>query len=331
MSRQEIALYGLQQDSLAAVLALTGLLKALEKSVPCWKPEAKWSQGRASILVLGDQSVDMVCDAAASGAVSLGKKMRIGKKDIKGIEPSELPNMLSRTDRDVVASLLSDGALTKDGTMRPGALCLTLGAGQQYFGRDFDAALGIREEDMANFIRRGLFKTWDRPEEKQQGGSSLRPFRLDWRERRKHALRASDPVRFKAPVTGAEPLIALGISEFTSAPERGGLITTGCGSTGKAVAWPIWEKPLPLDAVRVLLGMKELRQIADAQYYPQKHKRASDDLVADVDDRANNIAQLAASMRDCGALDVIVARIFRDGRFRTVGAGTPAGHGLGVP
>ena len=330
MSRQEIALRGLQQDSLAAVLALTGLLKALEKSVPHWKPEAKWSQGRASLLACGDQSVDAVCDAAASGVSSLGKKMRIGKKNVNGIEPSELPNILSRTDRDVVASLLSDGALTKDGTMRPGALCLTLGAGQQYFGRDFDAALGVREEGMANFIRRGLFETWDRPEEKQQGGSSLRPFRLDWRERRKHALRASDPVGFRAPVTGAEPLIALGISEFTSAPERGGLGTTGCGSTGEAIAWPIWEKPLPLDAVRVLLGMKELRQIADAQYPPRKHKRASNDPVANTGDRAKNIARLAASMRDCGARDVIVARIFSDGKFRTVGAGTPAGHGLGV-
>lgn len=331
MSRQEIALHGLRQDSLAAVLALTGLLKALEKSVPRWKPEAKWSQGRASLLVSGDQSVDVVCDAAASGAASLGKKMLIGKKDIKGIEPSELQTMLSRTDGDVVAFLVSDGALTKDGTMRTGALCLTLGSGQQYFGKDFDAALGMHEEDMSNAIRRGLFETWDRPEEKQQGGSILRPFRLDWRERRKHALRAADPVGFRAPVTGAEPLIALGISEFTSAPERGGLGTTGCGSTGEAAAWPIWEKPLPLDAVRVLLGMKELEQIADAQYPPQRHKRASCDLVADTNARAKNIARLAASMRDYGAQDVIVARIFSDRKFRTVGAGTPAGHGLGVP
>lgn len=330
--RWAVALRGLRQDSLAAVLALIGLLKALEESAPSWKPEAKWERGGAILLVPEGKSGGEVCDAAASGAAALGKKMQIGMKKINGIDPSKLPRMLSRTDADVVASMVSDGALTKDGTMRPGALCLTLGAGQQFFGRDFDTAVGMREEGIADALRRGLLETWDRPEKRQQGAPGIRPFRLDWRERRMHALRAEDPVGFKAPVTGAEPLIALGLSEFASAPERGGLGTTGCGSRGGAVAWPIWGRPLPLDAVRILLGMGELRQIADAQHPPRPLGRARGGASADVDAgvRTGRIAKLVAAMRGYGAQDVIVARIITDGKFRTVGVGTPAGHGLGA-
>lgn len=330
--RQAIALRALRQDSLAAVLALTGLLKALEESAPGWEPEAKWEQGGAVLLASGDRSGGEVCSAAACGAASLGKKMRIGRKKINGIDPSELSGILSRTDADVVAFTVSDGALTRDGTMRPGALCLTLGAGQQCFGRDFDAAVCMREEDMAGALREGLFDTWDRPEKKQRGGPGLRPFRLDWRERRMHALRAEDPVGFKAPVTGAEPLVALGLTEFVSAPERGGLVTTGCGSGGGAVAWPVWDRPLPLDAVRILLGMRELRQIADAQHPPRPPGRArgGPGAGANAGARAERTARLAAAMRGYGAQDVIVARIFSDGKFRTVGVGTPAGHGGSV-
>lgn len=322
-----IALRGLRQDSLAAVLALTGLLKALEESSPSWRPEAKWEQGGAFLLASGDRSDGEVCEAAASGAASLGKKMQIGRKKINEIDPSEISGMLSKTDPDTVAALVSDGALTKEGTMKPGALCLTLGSGQQCFGRDFDAALGMEEGDMARSIRSGLFESWDRPE-KKQGASGIRPFRLDWRERRKHALRAKDPVWFKAPVTGAEPLIALGLSEFVSAPERGGLATTACGSRGGAVAWPIWGNPLPLDAVRILLGMGELRQIADAQYSPHASKRAHGKTGSGMRSgvRAARIDRLAATMNGYGAQAVIVARIFSDGKFRTVGIGTPAGH-----
>lgn len=326
-----IALRGLRQDSLAAVLALTGLLKSLEESAPSWRPEAKWAQGGAFLLASGDRSNGEVCEAAASGAASLGKKMQIGRKEINGIDPSEISGMLSKTDPDTVAALVSDGALTKEGTMKPGALCLTLGSGQQYFGRDFDAALGMEEVDMARSIRSGLFETWDRPE-KKQGASGIRPFRLDWRERRKHALRAEDPVGFKAPVTGAEPLIALGLSEFVSAPEQGGLATTACGSRGEAVAWPIWGSPLTLDAVRIILGMKELRQIADAQYPPHQARLVHGKTGAgtDMGVRAKRIDKLAATMHRYGAQVVIVARVFSDGKFRTVGRGTPAGHGIGT-
>lgn len=328
--RRAVALCGLRQDSLAAVLALIGLLKALEESAPHWKPEAKWDRGGALLLVPEGKSGGEVCNAAASGAATLGKKMQIGRKKVNGIDPSELPGILSRTDADVVASIVSDGDLTRDGTMKPGALCLTRGAGQQYFGRDFDAAVGMREEDMVGALREGLFETWDRPEKKRRGGPGIRPFRLDWRERRMHALRAEDPAESKAPVTGAEPLVALGLTEFVSAPERGGLGTTGCGMSGGAVAWPIWDRPLPLDAVRILLGMRELRQIADAQHLPRpsEQARGGPGAGADASARAERTAKLAAAMRGYGAQDVIVARISRDEKFRTVGVGTPAGHGL---
>ena len=162
--------------------------------------------------------------------------------------------------------------------------------------------------------------------------SGIRSFRPDWRERRKHALRAENSVGFKAPVTGAEPLIALGLSEFASAPERGGLATTACESSGEAVAWPIGGSPLPLDAVRILLGMRELCQIADAQCPPRASRRAhgktGSSMGAGV--RAARIDRLAAAMSGYGAQVVIVARIFSDGKFRTVGIGTPAGHVIGA-
>ena len=98
------------------------------------------------------------------------------------------------------------------------------------------------------------------------------------------------------------------------------------------MAWPIWDRPLPLDAVRILLGMGELRQIADAQHPPRPFGRARGGASADVDAgvRTERMAKLVAAMRGYGAQDVIVARIITDGKFRTVGVGTPAGHGFGA-
>ena len=120
--------------------------------------------------------------------------------------------------------------------------CLAPGSGHQYSGKDFDAAVGIRGSKMTDSIHGGLFASWDR-KERGRTGPDRGVFRPDWRERRKHALRATDPVPFKAPATGAGPLVALWIVEFTSAPGHGTRATAGCERWGRAVAWPVWERP----------------------------------------------------------------------------------------
>lgn len=309
----ETVLRGLRQDSLAAVLALAGLLRSLEKSEPEWRPESRWCNGQAVLRTSEESSTYEVARSAANGAALLGQKMKIGKKKLDGIDPDELADMLAGTDADVVAALVSDGALSKDGKMKSSLLCLTPGSGQQYFGKDFDAAVGMRESEMVGSIHDGLFEPWDR-KEKKQAESGRGAFRLDWRERRRHALRATDPVSFKAPATGAEPLIALGIVEFMSAPEHGTLATTGCERRGRAVAWPIWERPLPLSAVRVLIGMAELRKIAKIHDARQSGKHTSGE-----DDK--EIVACTEAMRRYGAKRVMAATIFNDGKFRTVGMG----------
>lgn len=311
------ALHGLRQDSLAAMLALVGLLKALDKSVPDWEPKSRWDGGGAVLQMSVDASAENVAKSAARGIVEMGQRMKIGKKKLDGIDPEEMAGMLGSTDANVVASLISDGALSKGGKMKTSLLCLTPGSGQQYFGKDFDAAVGMQESEMADSIRDGLFTSWDR-KEKKRTGKGRGAFRLDWRERRKHALRATDPVSFKAPATGAEPLVALGIVEFTSAPEHGTLATTGCERLGRTVAWPIWKRPLSLSAVRVLIGMAELRRIAKDSEALRSDK---DSARAHDRDREKDIAKCAEAMRRYGAERVMVARIFNDERFRTVGRG----------
>lgn len=310
------ALHGLRQDSLAATLALIGLLKALEKSTPEWKPESKWDSGGAVLQTSVGVSAEDVSRSAARG-ISQMQRMKIEKKKLDGIDPGEMAGMLVSTDADVVASLISDGALSRDGKMKSSLLCLTPGSGQQYFGKDFDAAVGMQESEMADSIHDGLFTSWDRKERKRTG-TDRGAFRLDWRERRKHALRATDPVSFKAPATGAEPLVALGIVEFTSAPEHGTLATTGCERLGRAVAWPIWERPLSLSAVRVLIGMAELRKIAMANEALRSGERPGN---AHNEGGEKDATKYARVMRRYGAKRVMVARIFSDGKFRTVGRG----------
>lgn len=311
------ALHGLRQDSLAATLALVGLLNALEKSAPEWEPKSKWGSGGAVLQTSVDVGAEDVARSAAKGIVQMRQRMTIGKKKLDGIDPEEMADMLDGTDADVVASLISDGALSRGGKMKSSLLCLTPGSGHQYFGKDFDAAVGMRESEMADSIHDGLFTSWDRKERKRTG-PDRGAFRLDWRERRKHALRATDPVSFKAPATGAEPLVALGIVEFTSAPEHGTLATTGCERWGRSVAWPIWERPLPLSAVRVLIGMAELRKIAKANEALRSREHPGS---AHNEGGGKDIAKYTKAMRGYGAEHVMVARIFSDGKFRTAGRG----------
>lgn len=323
-ARDGMPLDGLRQDSLAAALALVGLLRALEESVPEWMPEAWWERGRARLSTAASSgpSHKEVAEAAAKGVLSLGGAMRLEKKDIHDLEPAALAEMLSKTNADVVAALTSDGATDKGGHMRPTALCLMYGAGHQHFGDAFDAAFALQKEKMAGEICKGLFETWDRAEEGSRSKADLKPFRLDWRENRRHALRARDPVGFKAPVTGAEPLTALGIVEFTSAPERGGRLgTTGCSRSGKTVAWPVWGVPLPLAAVRVLLRMGDVRRIAELQ--DQIHGEEQVRIRGagrDAGRVEGMIAKCVESMHKY-KVQVMVAKIFRDGQFSTAGMG----------
>lgn len=325
-ARDGMLLNGLRQDSLAAVLALVGLLRALEESVPEWMPEAWWDRGQARLSTTASSgpSQNGVAEAAAKGVLSLGGGMLLEKKDIHDLEPAALPEMLSKTNADVVAALTSDGATNKRGHMRPTALCLMYGAGHQHFGNAFDAAFTLQEEKMAGEIRKGLFDAWDRAEEGSQSKAYLKPFRLDWRENRRHALRARDPVGFKAPVTGAEPLTALGIVEFTSAPEHGGQLgTTGFSRSGTTVAWPVWDVPLPLAAVRVLLRMEDVRRIAELQDQIHKDGQARIQRAGKGGGRAGGMITRSVESMQKYNVQVMVAKIFRDGQFNTAGIGRP--------
>lgn len=252
-------LRGLEADNLLAFLALLGLLRALERTKPHWKPRIVW-RGRPPLALLQlDVAVapDDVARATDEGVRAIGRAYKIGKEDIVFTreEFRELSSS-ARSDNDaalLLAALASDGALKRgDGEkVEPTPLCAMFGQGHQHFLQRLTSVAKQKSSQDVEKLSDALFEPW-------KYDDNTDSFRWDPIEDRRYAHQFGDPSDGKnkvGTVAGANRLAAIGLSLLTCVPggfELKTIAVTG-GRRERDVCWPIVRVPVSLDAYLALL------------------------------------------------------------------------------
>jgi hypothetical protein len=285
-SRREHRLDGLEPDNLLAFLAMLGLLRALETARPDWRPRVRWSVDeppvRPVLATPAEVDEDVVATAAAEGVAALAAHHAFDARDLS-LSQAEARGALAAAAEAggaaarLWAALTSDAALARDGVRtEPTPLCLLFGQGHQHFLERLAAVPRLAAPERSEGRRRvvvtaeaciaeALFEPWTRPD-------ATPSFRWDPHEDVRYALRATDPTDAKTKETtqhGANRLAAIGLAEFTVAPEtRGGRVRLSMRGAVRepdgapAVRWPIWRAPVSLAAIRAMLSHPRLDDIA---------------------------------------------------------------------
>lgn len=291
-----LRLEGLEPDNPLAFLALLGLLRALEAASgrgdqgPRPAPRVAWDVEHAPVrpwLHADAATPEGVAASAAAGLDLLARDHDLGGRRDLDYPRAEGRALLMdaalaasgdcRGHADAVAALLTDGAV-KEGsdadTVAPTPFCFLFGQGHQHFLERFagvvaepapprrgrgKAAVTISAADC---LVEALFKPWHRADPTPS-------FRWDPEEDVRYALRAgnpSDPVYKAGAQHGANRLAAAGLVALTVVPEvRAGrprpAIPGGLWDReGFSFAWPVWDAPASLAAIRALLAHPDLRE-----------------------------------------------------------------------
>jgi hypothetical protein len=285
---RSLRLEGLEPDNLLALLALLGLLRALEASRPTWQPRAAWDVDnpplRPMLALATSQAAMAICESAAEGAATLADHYDFPQSaddDAKrqsdlNYTPVVARKLLQRavTSRDrqfahLWSALMCD-ASGKDNKIEATPLCLLFGQGHQHFldrlatvprteappprGRSKKAVTLTAAET----LHEALFEPWTRHD-------PTPAFRWDPAEDVRYALRADDPSSEKSTTQhGANRLAALGLAALTATPVQRGRrvrlqVLGGAFERNEfAFYWPIWREPTSLAGIRALLSHPDL-------------------------------------------------------------------------
>lgn len=260
------------------LFAALGVLDVATRSLPDRRVSLRWTESLEPNAILhGPDSLDhliALCDAdrarwASSPVLTWGPN-GVPLDDLKP-EPDALRRWIDevaddadctgdRTDCDLLAALVAEGALAGKGDSKPTHLHFT--AGQQRFlvmVRELRA--GVDPERLVE----ALVGPW-------RYDSRLPVLGWDVRGDRIYALRGADPAKEKrCGVPGADWLGFLGLRFFPVAARRGRLVTVGCAGKWRAetFTWPLWKSDLTAPVVASLLfdgsldryGVAERRQL----------------------------------------------------------------------
>ena len=247
---------GLEPDNLLAFMALLGLLRALEKAQPRWRPRVSWTVDdderplRPALRVRGTVDKAAVAKAAAKGLNALASRHNFDRADLKFSPEEAAANLrqvadaasrsrdrpaaggagsLDRYEAGLWSALVSDAAVTYDGKKaEPTPLCLMFGQGNQHFllrlasvPRDStppERGDGRKKTAVSEVecLAEALFAPWQRPD-------ATKSFRWDPHEDVRYALRPRDPTDAKTKDKtqhGANRLAAVGLSALTVVPTR---------------------------------------------------------------------------------------------------------------
>lgn len=289
-------LEGLEPDNLLALLALLGLLRALEtedstrvQGDKLW-PRAAWELDhpplRLRLFVSKTITKNELAERSDSGLQMLLPSHDFGGRKDLTYSRNECRALLEKEAKaacrplrgrvDLLSALMSDAAI-KDDQQRPidpTPLCLLFGQGHQHFldrianvprlaappprGKGKRAVSVLASESLAE----ALFEPWHR-------NDPTPSFRWDPDEDVRYALMAGDPTdaAYKtATQHGANRLAAVGLAAITLVPEmragrvRPSIIGGLSGADGFSFAWPIWREPAALCTIRSLLSHPDLRQ-----------------------------------------------------------------------
>jgi len=259
------------------LLRVCGDIHALASARLAWAPDPEWTavlyvpEGRDAGDVVNELAAYAVRRHAALEFNFTDELKRLGPDGFREFAAATLDRALAgedggRTSADFAAAY---GALVptmggkRTGGHTPPALRPTLFhmvAGQQRFPgsirqllQELDQASGRKvdpADERRRAIREALFGPWEYRDEQSSFG-------LDPSAERLHALRAIQPTREGAP-RGVKAAVWLAIEALPLFPcyvAGGRFRVTGFDQEGKALYWPVWREPIPLDTLRSLLAM----------------------------------------------------------------------------
>lgn len=286
---------GLEPDNPLAFLAMLGLLRALQYDDSHCDPDARllpraaWDLAklplRPVLILAREASQEEVAEAAARGIDGLAIAHDFDGESNLNFSAERSRELLetavhgsgirSRDRIDVLAALMTDGAIKdqKGDPIQATPLCFQFGQGRQYFlerlakvpreeappprGRGKARKVTTAEEALID----ALFHAWSRVD-------PTHSFRWDPDEDVRWALRAGDPTdnAYKNGTQhGANRLAAVGLPVLTVVPQRQGgrtraAVIGGAFTPQFSFAWPIWEEPATLAAIRTMLMHPRLRE-----------------------------------------------------------------------
>lgn len=189
--------------------------------------------------------------------ITVDKDLKISRGVFRKLAAKAAEDFLTHTDptaASMVTAFGCDAVGNEDGTIEDTAFRTMSGAGHQHFLEFMNL---LAKETTPEQLREALFGPW-------RYRDSSPTMRWDAEDDRRYALRwdepSKDPVR---TVRGANLLAIAALPLFPVVPTSSSTVATtgfsGRGSRGTFVTWPIWTGWLALDAVRSLLGLKELQ------------------------------------------------------------------------
>ncbi len=266
-------LEGIEPDNLLAVMALLGLLRALEAARPGWRPRAFWDVAthpwRPVLTLAAPETEAAVAEAAAEGVRELAAHHAAtgDQVDLK-LSPdtfTELRNRASGPGRAILDALCCVSAKRDNSTLWPTPFAFMFGQGSQHFlSRLRDVPSGNAQGPIApNFFASALFIPWRREDPTES-------FRWDPAEDRRYALRAINPSHDPGTTQlGANALAAVALPLFpvTAIRHRGKIrVLTPMTRFGTSrqfeFTWPLWIRPARLSGILALLRHPELAKDA---------------------------------------------------------------------
>ena len=268
-SSTELTLSALQGSNLLGFLASLGAFRTLAMLPEvsdvrmCWVPRGG---SYCPVFRLPSPAAPEVIveklHAALSGfaghyVITVDKDLKSPRCVFRKLATKAAEDFLTHTDpaaASMVAAFGCDAVGNEDGTIEDTAYRTKSGAGHQHFLEIMNV---LAKETTAEQLREALFGPW-------RYRDSSPTMRWDAEDDRRYALRwdepSKDPVR---TVRGANLLAIAALPFFPVVPTSSSTVATtgfsGRGSRDTFVTWPIWTGWLALDAVRSLLGCKELQ------------------------------------------------------------------------
>ena len=270
ISSTELTLPALLGSSLLGFLASLGAFRMLAMLPEASDVRMRWVAGGGSycpVLRLPSPATPEVIveklHAALRGlaghyVITVDKDLKIPRGVFRKLAAKAVEDFLTHTDpmaASMVAAFGCDAVGNEDGTIEDTAFRTMSGAGHQHFLEFMNV---LAKETTAEQLREALFGPW-------RYRDSSPSMRWDAEDDRRYALRwdepSKDPVR---TVRGANLLAIAALPFLPVVPTSSSTVATtgfsGRSSRDTFVTWPIWKGWLALDAVRSLLGFKELQE-----------------------------------------------------------------------
>ncbi|ONH21978.1 hypothetical protein [Pseudofrankia asymbiotica] len=270
----DVDLTGLIGTNPLGFLAALGALDVTTRRLPDTRLTLAWTDGlEPTARLTGPDSLDHLIDLCDTDrqrwADSLILTWGPGKQPMADLKPDPETELIpwlnailaamtpdDRRDVDLIAALLSEGALAGKGVSKPTHLHFT--AGKQLF---LVMARALQEDLKPADLREAFTGPW-------RYASTLPILRWDPSGERVYAHTSRAPESTKATgVPGADWLAFVGLRHFPVTTGGAALLTTGCSPEWKRgeFRWPLWNAPATSRVIMSLLAHPDLTKMTQPQ------------------------------------------------------------------